>query len=151
MKKLFPLLLSGVLVALNRDFVALAHGANIKVSPAQVEIRAAYDAGGPMAQAQVVVYSPENPTEPWMQGITDEDGRFAFTPDFSQPGNWEVTVRQAGHGDVAIIPIGAVVPVTPNVAQAQAASLSPMQRWGMMAAIVWGFVGTALFFSRGKH
>jgi thiamine biosynthesis lipoprotein ApbE len=28
-------------------------------------------------------------------------------PTADQPGNWEVTVRQAGHGDiVAIIPVG---------------------------------------------
>ncbi|MFH7241907.1 MAG: carboxypeptidase regulatory-like domain-containing protein [Spirulina sp.] len=159
---------------------AFAHGAKIEYQPINgIEIQARYDSGEPMSAAQVNVYAPDNPSEPWQTGTTDSEGRFVFTPDPSRPGNWEVMVRQAGHGDVLAIPVegnpvaadavtgdsatgtpegttgNAGVPGDTNPSAGRANAGEPrtagVPLWVSMAAVVWGFVGTALFFARGKR
>lgn len=146
---------------------ALAHGSTIQFRTTQaIEIQAHYDGGTPMSEAQVAVYAPSDPTTPWMQGVTDEEGRFTFTPDLEQPGYWDVKVRQAGHGSIASIPVGeaaetAIAAEDAAAAPAEAATAvapaqwsgrdyTPLQKWTMAAAGIWGFVGTALFFTRRK-
>lgn len=122
--------------------IARAHGASIEytVSP-RVEIAAAYDSGEPMAGGQVTVYAPDDPTTPWLTGACDEEGRFAFTPDPDKPGTWDVQVRQAGHGAMAHVPVGE------TGATSSGAGYTPLQIVLMVACVVWGFIGTALYFS----
>ena len=164
----------------------LAHGVTIEYQPTEsIQVQAEYDSGEPMKEAQVMVYSPENLSEPWTQGTTDEQGQYVFVPDPSQPGNWEVTVRQAGHGDIVVIPVGeddgavadgdasgadgdapgadgdapgadgeAVAEPTSETQSepaSQTAQLSPVQQGITIGAVIWGFIGTALFFARGKR
>ncbi|MEE9618360.1 MAG: carboxypeptidase regulatory-like domain-containing protein, partial [Anaerolineae bacterium] len=93
---------------------------------------------------QVTVYAPDDPSTPWLTGVCDEDGRFIFTPDPSKPGTWDVQVRQSGHGDMVHIPIGE------DVAMTGTTGYTPLQVVLMGACVVWGFVGTALFFLRGR-
>lgn len=140
---------------------AFAHGAAIEYTVGQaVSIYAFYDSGTPMAEAQVSVYSPSDPTTPWMMGTTDTEGQFTFMPDPSQPGTWEVQVRQAGHGDIISIPLvdenGTIDPASVEVSQVfssqpgdrtGAGPLALWQRWMVIAAVVWGFIGTGLFVS----
>jgi nickel transport protein len=100
-----------------------------------------------MAEAAVVIYAPTNPDTPWLKGKTDSQGKFSFTPDSTQEGTWQVKVRQAGHGDIINIPLGK------SVAAAQISTDSgytPLQKFLMSASTLWGFIGTALFFSRKK-
>lgn len=161
---LLPLALLGVASR------AIAHGAKIQYEATQAyAITATYDSGEPMAEAQVAVFSPDDPSTPWMTGTTNDAGEFLFTP--PNPGNWEVQVRQAGHGDIVVIPVE-----EPDMAIASAAASSPapdaspepvsstpaestdtvstpdaLSTWqkGIMAgSVVWGCVGTALFFSK---
>ncbi|MEM7064580.1 MAG: carboxypeptidase-like regulatory domain-containing protein [Cyanobacteria bacterium P01_B01_bin.77] len=61
--------------------------------------------GTPLKGAKVSVYSPNNPVTPWTQGTTDSEGRFSFSPDQSLAGDWEVTIRQQGHGDILTVPV----------------------------------------------
>ncbi len=153
-----PLLL---LALLGIPLKATAHGAKITYQQTQaIAIQASYDSGEPMRQAQVVVYAPDNPAQPWTQGTTDGAGQFTFTPDASKPGNWEVKVRQAGHGDIATIPIGAATGTAMTPTNTSGSSLdltrgtdtlTPIQKGLMGGAIVWGCIGTALFFARGKQ
>ncbi|TVQ19995.1 MAG: carboxypeptidase regulatory-like domain-containing protein [Leptolyngbya sp. DLM2.Bin15] len=172
------------LVALSSGAIALpalSHGTAVEYEVGTaVAVSALYDTGEPMAQAQVAVFTPDDPTTPWLTGTTDLDGTFLFMPDPAIPGNWEVQVRQAGHGEILVIPMAAPtatseapaemggeesaeVPVDgAEVAEAIAmaapssspqrssAALSPVQRWTMIGAIIWGFVGTAFFFSPRK-
>jgi len=130
---------------------ARAHGTTIAHRQATaIEIRATYDNGEPMRDAQVVVYAPDDPSEPWLRGSTDERGRFVFVPEAEQTGEWDVKVRQSGHGDIVSIP------VEPGDGSAIArgnwsgGGYSPLQKVAIGAVGVWGFVGTALFFARKK-
>ena len=104
-----------------------------------------------MALAHVVVYRPENPEEPWTTGQTNETGEFVFSPD--APGNWDVVIRQAGHGTSVSVPVETTTQAQaqPTAVASSEPSTSPLQRWASAGAALWGLVGTALFFSRGKQ
>jgi nickel transport protein len=161
-KTVLPLL--SLLCVVGWQSRATAHGVAIEYQTTQAyEINAAYDTGEPMANAQVAVFSPNDPAKPWLTGTTDAEGRFVFSP--SAPGNWEVQVRQAGHGDILVIPVEdgatstATAPTTTDtgnnvgndsVATGPIDSYTPLQKGLMMGAVIWGCVGTALFFARGK-
>ncbi|GAB4370525.1 MAG: carboxypeptidase regulatory-like domain-containing protein [Elainellaceae cyanobacterium] len=145
-----------VLLGLGLPSKALAHGVEIEYQQTEaIEINATYDSGEPMAEAQVLVYAPDDPANPWMTGSTDAQGRFWFAPDRSQAGNWEVTIRQAGHGDIVTIPIeggeaaSAASPAETSPSSNQG-TMTSLQKVLMGGAAIWGFVGTALFFARGK-
>jgi nickel transport protein len=122
---------------------AYAHGSRIEYTISTVvETVATFDSGEAMAGAQVAVYAPGDPTTPWLTGVCDDEGRFVFTPDPTTSGTWDVQVRQAGHGDIVHIPIGA------GAASAGGGGFSPAQIVVMAACVMWGFAGTALFLSR---
>ena len=122
----------------------LAHAVLMEATPIpsfQVQVR--YESGEPMANAQVNVYAPSDPQTAWLQTITDENGYFLFTPDPEIPGTWDIQARLAGHGKVLQINVqddGAI-------RQMPEANTTPLQKWLMVAAVVWGLVGTALFFT----
>ncbi len=132
----------------------LAHGAQIEYrETSAITVRATYDDGTPMANAQVVIYAPDEPATPWLKGTTDSEGNFTFVPDRENTGEWDVKVRQSGHGDITSIPI--TNESTANVSQTQTAavnnskdSYTSTQKLVMAVVGVWGFIGTALFFSR---
>ena len=144
-----------ILTLLSIPEKTLAHGANIQYrETSAIAIQAKYDDGTPMANAQVVIYAPSDRATPWLKGVTDNEGNFSFVPDTNprNVGNWDIKVRQSGHGDITSIPIdqGKLT----NVSQTQLASVgagySLAQKMVMAAAVGWGFVGTALFFARSK-
>lgn len=160
--------------------LALAHGANLTYTTKAVtviEITATFDTGEPMRGAQVAIFAPDDPRTPWQTGLCDEQGRFSFTPDRSRLGTWEVRVRQAGHGAMLYLTIDepegpplrgttsesgdtsdatGVVPgensTKPWALQirTQGSSYTPLQYVLMAGCVIWGFVGTALYFSRGS-
>lgn len=123
---------------------AQSHGAHIdyQIAPS-VEVQAQFDNGELMVQAQVTVFAPSDPETPWQTGITDDDGSFSFSPDPSQTGDWEVQVRQAGHGSSITIPVGS----DEAIASATGGDLSPAQKLLMTGLGLWGLLGTGLYFS----
>ncbi|MGK7930153.1 MAG: carboxypeptidase regulatory-like domain-containing protein [Microcystaceae cyanobacterium] len=152
MKRWHYFLIGFLLIYLGKINPIGAHGANINYKMTKaIQIEALYADGKPMKAAQVVVYAPNDPTTPWLQGTTNQAGQFTFTPDVTQTGNWDVKVRQAGHGDIISIPL-----TTDNTSSIQLQNSSqntgytPLQKVVMAATGVWGFLGTALFFSRNK-
>ena len=131
---------------------ALAHGANIEYRATDaITIQAKYDDGTPMANAGVVIYAPSDRASPWLKGTTDESGNFTFVPDTNAEniGNWDVKVRQSGHGDITSIPIQDELAVS-NMTVASGVGYTPAQKLVMAAAVGWGFIGTGLFFARSK-
>lgn len=107
------------------------------------KITARYDSGEPLAGAQVSVFAPGSPAEPWLIGTCDNAGTFIFTPDPDKPGLWEVQVRLAGHGGLIRISVDERA-----VGPAGTTGFTALQKLFMTLAIIWGMVGTALFFSR---
>lgn len=140
---------AGLLLIFAGAVQVFAHGvvADYKKVPA-IEIVAAYDNGSPMAGGQVTVYAPDDPAQPWLRATLDEQGTFSFVPDHSIAGNWSVQVRETGHGAMIHIPvdesgIGAAEPLSGR-------EFSSLQKAVIVLSVVWGSVGTALFFSRRK-
>ncbi len=126
-----------------------AHGVNAGYSEVSgIEITAAYDNGEPMAGGQVTVYAPDNPADPWLKADLDQEGKFTFVPDYSISGNWSIQVRQAGHGAMIHVPV-ADSEIKESI-DGNPATFSPLQLTLMIACVSWGFIGTALFFSRRK-
>ncbi len=127
--------------------LAIAHGAFMDVADVRaVKIHARYDTGEPMAEAQVLVYAPDNPARPWARGVTDAEGRFSFVPD-DRPGQWAIQARQAGHGAMSYFTVadaGAAV----SVSVPARAGPDLAQRLLMVACVAWGCIGTALYFRR---
>jgi nickel transport protein len=139
-------LISALVLCLLLPLPAQAHGAKIDYRvDVVIEIFARYDSGEPMAGAQVSVYAPDDPVTPWLNGVCDDEGHFRFAPDTSRPGTWDVQVRQAGHGDIVHIPVG-----EGSVGTAGAGGYTPLQIVLMAACVVWGAVGTSLYFWRRK-
>lgn len=155
----------------------LAHNTGINYRQTEaIEIMATFDNGTPMKQAQVVIYAPNNLSQPWLKGMTDEEGKFIFSPDTSIIGNWAVKVRSAGHGSLIDIPIespsqqNSTSSTTDNLPQINNKTTetetkmnnsslftstnnqmpTTLQKLMMAVVGVWGFVGTALFFSRNN-
>lgn len=123
-----------------------AHGVSIQYSSdVEIEIEARYDSGEPMSGAQVTVYAPDDPTNPWLTGTCDDEGRFSFTPDTSKQGTWDVQVRLAGHGGMVHIPVGEGTAPAGGVG-----GYSPLQIALMAVCVIWGIIGTALYFSRRR-
>ncbi|MBN1433221.1 hypothetical protein JW921_00570 [Candidatus Fermentibacterales bacterium] len=144
-----PALLCCALAALLLRGGAQAHGARIlwEADGPVVRIEALYDDGTPMAGAQVIVYSPADPSEPWLHGATDDTGRFCFEPDDREAsGTWDVQVRQAGHGDIVHVDL-----VDPAPEARGGGGPGTLQMIVMAVCVGWGFVGTFFFFSWRAH
>ena len=100
---LTPLLLLGLLAVPAR---VMAHAVQTNyLLNNQLELQSTFGNGAPFKGAKVSIYAPNNPTRPWMQGITDAQGRFAFSPDEALEGDWEITIQQQGHGDFLTVPV----------------------------------------------
>ena len=141
-----------VFAGLIGEKTVLAHGAKIQYRQTEaISIQAIYDDGKPMKEAQVVVYAPSDLATPWLTGVTNEEGYFSFVPDGDVSGNWDVKVRQSGHGDIISIPITegkSLADTNKDMSLTSNSNYSPVQKIVMAAAGIWGFIGTALFFSR---
>lgn len=128
---------------------AIAHGTSVQVQTTEaVQIQATYDSGEPMAEAAVQVFAPDDLENPVFSGRTNEAGQYLFVP--TGPGDWEVSVRQAGHGDIVVIPVEADGAIASTFVDD--GRLSRLQRIVIAGAITWGCIGTALYFGqRGKR
>jgi len=125
--------------------IAYAHGTKIEyMITTTITVHAKFDTDEPMSEAQIMVYAPDDPSTPWLVDTADEDGYFTFTTDPELPGIWDVQVRQAGHGDMIHIPVGEDAPTMGS------SGLTPPQILLMGACVIWGFIGTAFYFSRRK-
>ncbi|QEK13371.1 carboxypeptidase regulatory-like domain-containing protein [Crassaminicella thermophila] len=125
--------------------VVFAHGAKITYEAnMQYEIVAKYDDGTPMSDAQVIIYAPDDLKHPWKKDFCDKEGKYTFVADLQKKGTWTIQIRKAGHGGSIYIPIGE------EVVESGQMGYTPIQKGIMAACVVWGFVGTGLYFSRRK-
>ena len=127
---------------------AYAHGTVVDLAEVgAIQIEARFDDGTPMAEAQVAIYAPTDRATPWLTGQADENGYFVFVPDRSLTGQWDIQLRTSGHGDWVYVDIadGAVAEL-----RSSGGGLTWAQIALMSAAVIWGFVGTALYFMGEK-
>ncbi len=130
--------------------IAAAHAALIAAEPVEaVRITAQYDTGEAMAGAQVMIYAPDDPATVWARGETDAEGRFDLVLPAEPLGAWTVQVRQAGHGAMIHVERGASDAQGAVVVTSGTAIPHWLQRGVMVALVLWGALGTALFFRRG--
>ena len=131
---------------------AFSHGTDVKYRNIEaIQIQATYDSGDPMKNASVTVYSPDSPEHPWLTGNTDENGYFLFIPDRSILGNWNIKIRQSGHGNITTISIGEGESIDSVAAWSSKGHYNPLQKAVMAVMGIWGFIGTALYFSGKKR
>ncbi|MEM8863448.1 MAG: carboxypeptidase-like regulatory domain-containing protein [Chloroflexota bacterium] len=134
------LVLGGMWIFYDQPSGATAHGTAITYTiQSTVLINANFDTGEPMSEAQISVFAPDDPENAWLQGVADENGEFTFVPDPELSGTYDVRIRSAGHGEILAVPV--------NGAANSVAGNSTIQQLIMAAAVIWGFVGTALYFS----
>lgn len=140
---------------------AIAHSVEMQYQTTQaITVQAKYDTGQPFVNAQVSVYAPNSDTV-WQTGMTDQKGQFTFAPDVTKPGTWQVKARSAGHGSILNIPVKPPSPtataapqpqsVEPSSATTSKAGYTSLQKGVMVASVIWGLVGTALFFAGRKR
>lgn len=131
----------------------LAHTVDMSYKKtAAIQIRALHS-GKPMVDAKVTVAPLASPEQIIETGTTDRDGHFVFVPD--RLGTWQVKVWQSGHGGVITIgsqqqPQTSSKPTPPPAPEIVQAELNPAQKAVMTGSVIWGLLGTALFFSRRK-
>lgn len=70
-----------------------------------LKLRTTFSNGQPLKGAKVKVYSPEQAFRPYATGVTDSQGRVTVNVDESVPGEWEVQIQRAGHGDILYVPV----------------------------------------------
>jgi nickel transport protein len=146
-----------------------SHGAIIDYKEVRsISIKATYDNGIPIKNGQVTVYSPSDAANSWLTGSTNDQGEFLFVPDYSVTGNWQVKVRQAGHGSMINIAINqeelsgnneqdtnvkSVNLTNSNElksSNSKNADYTIQQKLVMAGFGIWGCVGTAFYFSKKK-
>lgn len=76
---------------------AYAHGVGYRVSEKKaISLEFFYSTGEPLSYVEARVYSPADSEFAYQSGRTDEEGRFAFTP--NAPGEWRVVAKdEEGH------------------------------------------------------
>ncbi|HOP61988.1 MAG TPA: carboxypeptidase regulatory-like domain-containing protein [Spirochaetota bacterium] len=124
---------------------AYSHGTKYElVKSGRIGLKAMFDTGEPMSNADVLVFSP-NATSPSIKEKADSNGIFYFTPD--KAGTWVLQVRdKTGHGMRINLKIDESLSIQ---ADSSAGGLNTVQKVVMALCVVWGAVGTALYF-KGK-
>jgi len=83
--------------------LASAHRVHVQGQVGQIDIRAWYGGGDPMAGADVSIYTiRDGEDEPYLEGTTDEDGMFAFTPQ-TGVAQYRVVVEATGHRGETVV------------------------------------------------
>lgn len=70
-----------------------------------LEIQSTFSTGEPFPNAPIIIYSPDDPTQPWLEGRTDENGKFVFNPERAISGDWSVEIGEDSHWDMLRVPV----------------------------------------------
>lgn len=121
-----------------------AHGLEYEVSTREAfAVRLFYSDGEMMSYAPYKVFPPGGGSV-FQNGLTDKNGMVVFSPD--SPGEWRVQANDdLGHGARVMVNVGVGNMKPTGVA---VGSLSALQKVLMALCVVWGAIGTALFYRR---
>ncbi len=125
-----------------------AHGTEYQlIHEGVVGVKAMFDTGVPMADSKVLVFRPGE-TSPCFQTVTDSKGIVCFRPD--TPGTWILQVREkSGHGMRINLDIDKTLSISQG-SSGPSGGTTYIQKLIMAVCVVWGFIGTALYFKRKK-
>lgn len=102
-----------------------------------------YSDGEMMSYAPYKIFLPDGESV-FQNGLTDKNGMVIFSPD--SPGEWRVQANDdLGHGARVMVNVGVGNMKPTGVA---VGSLSALQKVLMALCVVWGAIGTALFYRR---
>lgn len=139
MKKIILILMMIVVIGLTINY---AHGSNITYKRMNTyALHGSFDDGTAMSDAQIIIFSPTNPETPWLTTSADADGNYLFVPDEDLTGEWTIQFRSAGHGDMISIN-------TEESIVSQSSTMNFSQKLLVGLAILWGFIGTSLYFRK---
>lgn len=129
-----------------------SHGTGYRVVDINrsVRIQALFDSGEPVSNADVLVFPPEA-SMPVDTLRSDSSGVFVFSPDTidTVSGRWVLQVRdKGGHGLRINYDVPDTDSLTVGISSADSSIPKPFRMWICAACVVWGFIGTALFFKR---
>jgi nickel transport protein len=121
---------------------AYAHGTGYRRSDKKsLSLEFSYSTGETMSYLETKVFSPRDEKFAFQSGRTDEDGRFAFTPNAT--GLWRILVRD-GEGHLA----EAEVEVTPEfLASGETAAVSESGAPGGTRLALGAVLGVSLIFN----
>ena len=125
---------------------AFAHGATYEIQRDRaVIVKAGYDDGEPMSYAEVKIFSPDVQRGEHQNGRTDKNGNFAFLP--HRTGKWRIVVNDGmGHSFTAETFVKEGMEI-----ESRHQGLEYWQKLIMAACIIWGLLGTALYFKRKEE
>lgn len=124
-----------------------SHGTKYEiVNSGEIGVKAMYDSGDAISDADVLLFPPGSSSS--TSSIkTDKNGVFYFTPD--KPGTWTFQVRDtSGHGMRINLPIDESLSLQSG--EQPGSGLNTLQKIVMALSIVWGAIGTALYFKGRK-
>jgi nickel transport protein len=119
------------------------HGTEyVVLSGGVVGVQASFDTGVPMADADVLIFAPNEITAA-IKSRTDTRGIVCFAPD--KAGAWVIQVRaEGGHGMRINLEVDQDSIV--SVSDSEHSSLSILQKLFLAVCVCWGFIGTGLYF-----
>jgi len=122
--------------------IVYAHGVEYEFIQNNVMIKAWFSGGKPFYPATFDLYSPDNYEKVYLSGETDNKGIFSFKPD--KPGKWIVMLRdKTGHGTRINLDVNENLSLDKDN---PIGSINLYQKLIMVVCVIWGFIGTALFF-----
>ncbi len=121
--------------------IVYTHGINYSLTQkSKLSITFTYEGGEPMKNATVLFFAPGNYNKYAFKKTTDNSGRVEFSPE--KKGEWIIMAKQAG-GHVKRVNLK----VSENMLlRSSKGSLSFLQKIIIAFCVLWGFVGTALYF-----
>jgi nickel transport protein len=162
MKPVLRILLGIALAAATGATPVAAHGSHVEATITRtievtrtVEVVATTHGSRPMADGQVTVFAPGAPEEPWLSAVCDAEGRVRFELPADAAGTWDIRVAHRGHGGRIQLEVPGEDGDTRDTITAEAIAaqpqLSTLQKAILGGGVVWGCIGTALFFARRRH
>jgi nickel transport protein len=136
-----------LMIILILAMAAYSHGTKYEiVKSGKIGIKAMFDTGEPMSDADVLVFPP-GATSASVTEKADVKGLFYFTPD--RPGTWTLQVRdKTGHGMRINLEIDETLSVKGDLQTNY--GLNTIQKVIMALCVIWGATGTALYFKGRK-
>lgn len=79
---------------------AMAHNMYLTYSTKVIEVLVEFEGGSVAREARVTVLDPNG--EVYVEGVTDEDGKFSFEPGKAE-GKWKITAEHSGHKKTVLL------------------------------------------------